>query len=102
MTFERKIVVGMEDIKGVIFECKSQRCKTRTTVPADVLRDVPRACPSCDFPWSQDDKVSYETTSASAPVALVRAIMRLRLLQREGKEAFRLLLEFDEPGELDA
>lgn len=98
MTFEHKIVVGLEDIRAVIFECKNQKCKTRTAVPADVLREVPLVCPLCNSRWHTEDLPSHVTTSAGAPTALVQAIVTMRVLQREGKEAFRILLEFDEPG----
>ena len=98
MTFEHKIVVGIEDIKAVIFECRNEKCKTRTTVPVDVLREVPRVCSSCQSLWNIDNIPAHVTTSAGAPVALVHAIVTMRVLRREAREAaFRILLEFDEP-----
>ena len=100
MTFERKIVVGIDDIKAVIFECRDQKCKVRTTVPADALREVPRSCPSCNSPWNVNAITQHVNTSAGAAVALVQAITTMRVLQREGKgENFEILFEFDEPAE---
>jgi hypothetical protein len=98
MTFERRMIAGIEDIKAVVFQCGDKKCKVRTTVPVDALREVPRACPSCNLPWNQDATVQHVNTSAGAPVALVQAIVTMRVLQREGKEEnFKILFEFDEP-----
>ena len=43
VTFERKIVVGLEEIRAISFEC--HKCKSRLTVSPDDLRDIPAACP---------------------------------------------------------
>lgn len=95
MTFERKIVVGLDDIKAITFECA--KCKTRTTVPADSLRGVPTECNSCNSIWLVKNIPAYVSTSVPAEMALMHAIGRMRILIQEGKETFRILLEFDEP-----
>jgi len=95
MTFERKIVVGLDDIKAITFECA--KCKTRTTVPADSLREIPGACNSCNAIWLIKDMPTYVSTSGPAPIALIQAIGRMRILIQESKETFRILLEFEEP-----
>ena len=49
VTFERKIVVGLEEIRAITFEC--HQCKSRLTVSPDDIRDIPTACPHCNFSW---------------------------------------------------
>lgn len=96
MTVEHRMIVGINDIKAVTFECLN--CKTRITVQADSLRDVPRVCGSCNTVWwASTDTTAYVSTSAPAPLALIQAIVTMNILIREKKETFRVLFEFDEP-----
>jgi hypothetical protein len=97
MTFERKIVVGFDDLKAVIFECAAPGCKARTSISPDSIHDVPRSCISCNAPWRVDELAIHVTTSAGAPIALVEAIRTLRILVTKSNNAFKILLEFDEP-----
>jgi hypothetical protein len=45
MTIERKIVVGLEDLKALIFECRAveKACKSRVSVSPDQARIPARA-----------------------------------------------------------
>jgi hypothetical protein len=96
MTFERKIIVGLDDIRAVTFE--RNKCKTRITVPAASLREAPRGCNSCPAVWwSATDVSTNVATSGPAIAGFIQALVTLRVLIRENKENFRLLLEFDEP-----
>jgi hypothetical protein len=97
MTFERKIVVGFDDIRAVIFECTDPQCRARTVVSPDSLHEVPRSCSSCNAPWRTNELATHVTTSAGVPLALVQAIRTLRILLAQPNQAFRILLEFDEP-----
>jgi hypothetical protein len=93
MTIERIIVVGLEDIKAVTFEC--QGCKARITLAADKLKEVPRSCAACNVIWRVPIGADvYPDVPASA--ALIQAIVTLRILVREGQQNFKILLEFDE------
>ena len=94
MTVERKILVGIGDIKAVTFECL--KCHARTTVPSNSLREIPSACSSCNTVWYVDIK-KHVTTSGPAEQAFIDAIRTLQDLIREKKEPFRILLEFDAP-----
>jgi hypothetical protein len=95
MTFERKMIVGLDDIKAVTFECNE--CKTRTTIPVDKLQGVPRSCASCNAVWQIKELGNYVTTSGPAEMALIQAIITIRILIRQNKDTFRILLEFEEP-----
>jgi hypothetical protein len=44
MTFERKIVVGLEDIKAVSFAC--EQCQFKLTMSPDDVKKIPEHCPS--------------------------------------------------------
>lgn len=99
MIFERKIVVGFDDVRGIIFECTKSECRARMSVSPDSLHGVPRSCSSCGTPWRLDEIPTHVTTSAGAPLALVQAIRMLRIMGRETQppRPFKILLEFDEP-----
>jgi DNA replicative helicase MCM subunit Mcm2 (Cdc46/Mcm family) len=96
MTLERRMVAGIDDIQAVTFQCSS--CTTRTTVPADSLREVPRQCTSCNAVWWRGDEIAtHVSTSGPAATAFIQAIRTLTTMMREKKDAFRIFLEFDEP-----
>lgn len=95
MTVERKIVVGLEDIKAISLECKT--CHARLTVTPEKI-SVPKACKSCNIDWFPCGMASnHVTTSAPAPMVLANAIQRMRTLTEESAIGFILLLEFEEP-----
>jgi len=92
MTIEHSIVVGLDDIKTVIFECRG--CKTRLVMSPDSA-SIPRHCPKehRDTEWlsgrASEIANDYEATS-SAFLNLISAIELLR--KRSG--GFRILFEF--------
>ncbi len=89
MTFERKIVVGLDDIKAVSFECK--QCQTRVTMLPDDLR-VPHHCQKCDCAWIIGDPANYQAVT-SPHLNFVNAIGQIRKQLANGAP-FRILLEF--------
>ena len=96
MTVERRMIFGIDDIRAVTFQCSS--CKTRITIPADSLREVPRQCTSCDAVWWRGDEIAtHVSTSGPAAMAFIQAIRTLATMMREKKDAFRILLELEEP-----
>lgn len=95
VTFEHKIIVGLDDIRAVTFECL--KCKSRTTILPDLLETVPYACGSCNAAWRVQPFVTDVTTTGPAALALIQAIRTMRVLIRENKDSFRILLEFAEP-----
>jgi hypothetical protein len=78
MTFEHKIVVGVDDIKAVIVECK---CGIRVSFPPDKV-SIPENCPApdCGIAWGKkSDSVSIEREVwASANLNFVDAIGQMR------------------------
>jgi|SRR5579871_165999 len=97
MTYERKITVGLEDIKAVIFECK--KCKSRLSVSPDSAMDIPLQCPQlgCKHQWRMPGTPTSE--SLQSPFSnFVNAVMTIRKWAKEHPEAagFTVILEFDE------
>lgn len=89
MTVEHKIVVGLGDIKAVIFECG--KCHIRISVPADNIKP-PFACP-CGRQWMPDLAESVETPK-SPYLRFFAALNQCRTLQDNGA-SFTILLEFE-------
>jgi|ERR1019366_4010583 hypothetical protein len=94
MTFERKIVVGLDDIKAISFECN--KCHSRITILADKLRDVPENCHNCGEIWKSRGLSPHHQDVASPYSNFVSAIWKIRTLLENGAP-FKILLEFDEP-----
>ena len=95
MTFERKIVVGLEEIRAITFEC--HKCKSRLMVSPDDIRDIPIACPHCNFSWRLPEDPSA-VPSGSLPKAFAFGIRELKIRFGADVIGFKILLEFDEPG----
>lgn len=91
MTLERRITVGLGDIKAVVFEC--QTCGTRVSVPASDAK-VPHTCPY-NHQWTPDLIESVETPQFPYSKFCI-ALNQCRTLQ-ENKAPFKILLEFDAP-----
>ncbi|MGB7602736.1 MAG: hypothetical protein WBM24_20710 [Candidatus Sulfotelmatobacter sp.] len=94
MTIEHKIIIGVDDIKTVIVECK---CGVRVSFPPDDVR-IPENCPTpnCGIAWSRKSHgVSAERDAyASANLNFVDAIGQMRKHLKSSN--FRILLEFED------
>ena len=97
MTIEHSIVVGLDDIKTVIFECR--QCRTRVSMLPNDIR-IPQKCPNencASREWitgiPANVRSSYEASTAKY-VNFVEAIGHIRKSKNDA--AFRILLEFDE------
>jgi hypothetical protein len=104
MTFDRKIVVGIEDIESISLECN--KCKVRLTFSPDEIKQIPSNCPnpSCNVEWLPP--LSYGSHEPKVPVQmkLVHSIVGVRHRLKENKvekpndvAGYRILLEFKEP-----
>lgn len=91
MTFEHKIVVGLEEIRAIVFECK---CKAKIVVSPDDATKVPNTCP-LGHSWSWD--ILDERMDPQSPfLALLRAVKKLRTPPLRDTAGFRILFEFDD------
>jgi len=95
MTVEHRILVGIDDLKAITFECL--KCKARITLLPNDKLGVPDSCSACSAVWKASSPSSNVTVSAPAAITFVDAIKRLVLLAAEPQAAFKILLEFDEP-----
>jgi hypothetical protein len=94
MSAERKIVVGLEDLKAVTVRCRN--CPVGVTVSPDDPR-IPTECPSCESSWrsdTQDDadflnllsKVRKQSTSSpSSPHAKIRILLEFDEAELAGR-----------------
>ena len=94
LTFERKIVVGLEEIRAITFEC--HQCKSRLTVSPDDIRDIPTACPHCSFSWRLPED-AQAAPAGSPPKNFAFGIKELKIRFGADVIGFKILLEFDEP-----
>jgi hypothetical protein len=94
VTFERKIVVGLEEIRAISFEC--HKCKSRLTASPDDIRDIPSACPHCNFAWRLPEDPNASAI-ASPPRNFAMGIREIRIRFGADVIGFKILLEFDEP-----
>jgi hypothetical protein len=94
VTFEHKIVVGLEEIRAISFEC--HQCKTRLTVSPDDIRAIPTACPHCNFSWRLP-KDEQAGPPGSPPKNFAFGIKELKIRFTAEVIGFTILLEFDEP-----
>lgn len=89
MTVERKIVVGLEDIKAVTFEC--HKCKSRLSFLPDRQIDIPQQC-NCGQRW-----IIGDVPTNSPFRKFTDALHAARNMLKPESSGFRVLLEFDEP-----
>jgi hypothetical protein len=92
MTFEHKLLVGLGEIKAIVFECNE--CHSRTVfLPGDV-EVPPLKCPrEHHWDWNTPSEPrAFETSFA----AFLWGVKRLRDSARKNP-GFTILLEFEEP-----
>jgi len=90
VTFERKILVGLEDIKAISFQC--EKCQYRITMSPDDIRGLPEYCLG-GHPWA----VGIEEESLAPPLRkFTKSLERLRVLLNQKALGFRILFELDE------
>jgi hypothetical protein len=92
VTFEHKIVAGVDDIKAVTFECG--QCKARLTMSPDSIQ-VPHHCPRCDAVWVLGMPANSQSVTSPA-LNFVHAIGPIRKQLQENHAPFKILLEFNE------
>jgi hypothetical protein len=95
MTFERKIIVGLDDIRAIIFEC--EECHSRISMnPDNVPSRLPQKCAECGRDWIHDANRLATIKTPSETFVDMLARLRTANAQRVG---FHIRLEFEEPSE---
>jgi hypothetical protein len=94
MTFERKIVVGLEDIASISLECV--KCKRRITFSPDERFSIPRAC-GCGHVWIPTEvEVPFHSTESALDIFL-QTVETIRKITRTNPYGVRVLLEYTDP-----
>lgn len=96
MTVERRYIVGLNDLRALVFECTS--CGTHLSLPPDKVKaKPPERCFGCGEPWWKDGPQLPEGVAAHSIGRFLGAIPDVRVLQNQAGMGFRLLFEFDDP-----
>jgi predicted Zn finger-like uncharacterized protein len=97
MTSERRLLVGLADIKAVTFACK--KCATRVTVgPDKVNADRFQVCPECGHVWIPKPQQGKSATRGEAPMYDLLALLSDAIaLQARETIGCRVLFEIEEP-----
>jgi hypothetical protein len=102
MTVEHKIVVGLDDIKAVIFECR--QCRTRVSMSPTDATEIPVQCPqrNCASVWITGRPSAIRSEHDSSTSAHINFVSAIGYIRKHNGAAFRILLEFDNQSKQDA
>ena len=95
MTVEHKIVVGLQDIKRISYECK--KCGARNSFPLGNTRGPISNCYICGEKWLAVPSPSPYASQPSAYTDFLKAVADINTLETQGTVGFRMVFEFDEP-----
>lgn len=90
MTIERRIVVGLEDIKRISFQC--EKCAFRITMSPQEIVEIPMGCPN--HSWLHGN---LRQMNANSVMYFLSGLNALRSVTSEVSMGFKILIEFDEP-----
>jgi len=96
VTIERKIVVSLEEIKAVIFECATKDCKARTVLSPQNISSIPEQCPH-NHHWDWKSRKEIEQHSSKTPYPAFIASLKRLTSPDSYCPGFHIFLEFDEP-----
>jgi hypothetical protein len=91
MVIERRILVDLEDIRAISFQCG--KCEYRITMSPDKVQGVPRNCPN-GHDWAQGENQAMVVPPL---LQFTTTLATLRTLLGQKTLGFRILLELDEP-----
>jgi hypothetical protein len=97
MSFEHKIVVSLDEIKAIIFECNE--CNAKIAMSPGTIERPPIACPR-GHAWDWDTPDEFDP-SLSPFVSFIKLLKGTRNSVSQGV-GFRILLELEEPRLNDA
>ena len=98
MTIERKIVVGLEDVQAISFECMGKGCGYRVTMSPDKAERIPESCGQCGLRWWPENPYGHISEKAWPFAKLLESLRAIRGWINSGSPlGFKILLEFKEP-----
>jgi hypothetical protein len=96
MTIERKIIVSLDEIKALVFECREGDCRSRITLNIDeiAMDTLPRKCSNNhEWIWKISDAPSLSPFSA-----IVGAFKNLNAKPDIiARSRFQMFLQLDDP-----
>ena len=98
MTFEKRLIAGLNDIKSVSYECK--KCKARITFAPEKTLEPQHQCFQCQNLWQpiiSESSLSDQHSRESPFYRFIEAIAYLRNPDVTTRLGFRVVLEFEEP-----
>lgn len=95
MTFEHKLLVGLEEIKAIVFECLANGCESKVVIAPDRTDTLPMTCPH-GHAWDWNIPTTSQASYGSPVLLWLQSLRRLRDPISK-KFGFRLLLEFEGP-----
>ena len=96
MTFDRKIIVGLDDIKAVSLECTTVDCSSKITFPPGEIPELPHQCPR-GHRWTVGGPTGEFQTKTSPLHSFLKALNDATFLDSQKMVGFRIRLEFDAP-----
>jgi len=98
VTVERKIVVGLEDVEKICFECLKEGCRYKVSISPDVFERIPQSCEQCGSRWTPLDNTGVSASRPWVFSNFANALKMIRnLIASKSPLNFRILLEFNEP-----
>jgi hypothetical protein len=94
MTIERKLLVSLEEIKGIVLKCTTEGCDSSARFSPDKIDTIPQRCPhSHQWNWQGADL----RQQIESPIwSWLQILRRLRDPMNQNC-GFKLFLEFEEP-----
>ena len=95
---KQKIVVGLEDIEAISFECLNKDCGAIVSVPPDKYERIPSECEQCGQQWAPPNTTGVQNSKPWVFANFAASLKTIRnLMNSDDSMGFRILLEFKEP-----
>ncbi|HLV89214.1 MAG TPA: hypothetical protein VKV39_19680 [Candidatus Sulfotelmatobacter sp.] len=100
MSYEQKILLGLEDVRSICFQCK--KCEAKVSLSPDSGLSPPPRCLQCQAEWIKDaPHASYlgQLMPEQQPelIKFLKTLAYMRKTDSSSNFGFRILLEFDAP-----
>jgi hypothetical protein len=97
MTIEQKVVVGLEDIQAICFECLNNDCRAIVSISPDKFERIPARCEQCGQQWAPQNLTGFQDSKPWVFTNFASSLKTIRTLMNSGSPmGFRVLLEFKE------
>jgi len=99
MAYEQKILVALEDIRSVCFQCK--KCGAKICAAPDSALSPPSRCFQCQAEWIKPAPPAQAALGQLMPepqtplVTFLKTLANMRSTDGSNALGFRILLEFD-------